>query len=128
MNISPRSNTIPLIELGKSLDNLKAGGDSSVFHSIDHLDGFGRGGGSERKWNMNLNINNISLDTMLSLTEFRSLGGEEKHQAVMRLVPLLRPYICSIVEKLMGLDCTIGEANSHLDVIDRPPQYSKIQG
>ena len=77
---------------------------------------------------MNLNINNISLDTMLSLTEFRSLGREEKHQAVMRLVPLVKPYICSIVEKLMGVDCTIGEANNHLDQIDRPPHYTKIQG
>ena len=77
---------------------------------------------------MNLNINNFSLDAMLSLTEFRSLGVEGRHQAVMRLVPLVKPYICSIVETLVGLDYTIGEANSHLDVIDRPPQYSRIQG
>ena len=77
---------------------------------------------------MNLNVNNISLDTMLSITEFRSLGTEEKQQAVMRLVPLFKPYICSIVDKLCGLDYTIGEANSHLDVIDRPPKYSRIQG
>ena len=77
---------------------------------------------------MNLNVNNISLDTMLSITEFRSLGTEEKQQAVMRLVPLFKPYICSIVDKLCGLDYTIGEAHSHLDVIDRPPQYSRIQG
>ena len=77
---------------------------------------------------MNLNINNFSLDAMLSLTEFRSLGVEGRHQAVMRLVPLVKPYICSIVETLVGLDYTIGEANSQLDVIDRPPHYTKIQG
>ena len=113
------------MELGKSLDNLKGANSSSVFHSLHHLEG---GGGSEKKWKMNLNVNNISLDTMLSITEFQSLRTEEKQQAVMRLVPLFKPYICSIVEKLCGLDYTIGEANSHLDVIDRPPQYSRIQG
>ena len=107
------------------MDNLKGPNSSSLFHSLHHLDGRG---GSEKKWKMNLNVNNISLDTMLSITEFRSLGAEEKQQAVMRLVPLFKPYICSIVEKLCGLDYTIGEANSHLDVIDRPPQYSRIQG
>ena len=110
------------------MGNLKEDNTSgSVFHSLDHLGGYGRAG-SEKKWKMNLNVNNISLDTMLSITEFRSLGTEEKQQAVMRLVPLFKPYICSIVEKLCGLDYTIGEANSHLDVIDRPPQYSRIQG
>ena len=108
------------------MDNLKGVNTSSVFHSLHHLEG--RGAGSEKKWKMNLNVNNISLDTMLSITEFRSLGTEEKQQAVMRLVPLFKPYICSIVDKLCGLDYTIGEAHSHLDVIDRPPQYSRIQG
>ena len=110
------------------MGNLKEDNSSgSVFHSLDHLGGYGRAG-SEKKWKMNLNVNNISLDTMLSITEFRSLGTEEKQQAVMRLVPLFKPYICSIVDKLCGLDYTIGEANSHLDVIDRPPHYTKIQG
>ena len=100
---------------------------NNVFHSLHNLEGRG---GTENKWKMNLNVNvnNISLDTMLSITEFRSLGTEEKQQAVMRLVPLFKPYICSIVDKLYGLDYTIGEANSHLDVIDRPPKYSRIQG
>ena len=109
------------------MDNLKGVNSSSLFHSLHHLEGRG---GSEKKWKMNLNVNvnNISLDTMLSITEFRSLGTEEKQQAVMRLVPLFKPYICSIVDKLCGLDYTIGEANSHLDVIDRPPKYSRIQG
>ena len=107
------------------MDNLKGVNNSSVFRSLHHLEG---GGGTEKKWKMNLNVNNISLDTMLSITEFRSLGTEEKQQAVMRLVPLFKPYICSIVDKLCGLDYTIGEANSHLDVIDRPPKYTRIQG
>ena len=109
------------------MDNLKSLNTSNVFHSLHHLEGRA---GTEKKWKMNLNVNvnNISLDTMLSITEFRSLGTEEKQQTVMRLVPLFKPYICSIVDKLCGLDYNIGEANSHLDVIDRPPQYSRIQG
>ena len=46
--LSPRSNTIPLIELGTSLDQLRKD-DSSVFYSLDNLDGFGVGKG--RQWN-----------------------------------------------------------------------------
>lgn len=128
-NLSPRSNTIPLIELGSSLVDLKVH-DSSVFHSLDNLDGLsGPSPMDTRKWNMNLNITNLSLDTMLSQTEFHSLNMEEKHRAVMRLVPLLKPYICSIVDKLVGLDYTLGAANQHLDQVDdRPPQYQTLQG
>ena len=109
------------------MENVKGVSTNNVFHSLHNLEGRG---GTENKWKMNLNVNvnNISLDTMLSITEFRSLGTEEKQQAVMRLVPLFKPYICSIVDKLCGLDDNIGEANTHLDVIDRPPQYSRIQG
>jgi len=104
--------------------------DSSVFHSLDNLDGLsGPSPMDTRKWNMNLNITNLSLDTMLSQTEFHSLNMEEKHRAVMRLVPLLKPYICSIVDKLVGLDYTLGAANQHLDQVDdRPPQYHTLQG
>ena len=126
-NLSPRSNTIPLIELGSSLVDLK-GYDSSVFHSLDNLDGL-TGQETNRKWNMNLNLTNLSLDTMLSQTEFHSLNMDEKHRAVMRLVPLLKPYICSLVDKLMGLDYTLGAANLQLDQVDdRPPQYHTLQG
>ena len=83
-NLSPRSTTIPLIELGTSLENMFL----NKFHSLDELDdGFAKPGVSlsgvtERKWNMNLNVNNLSLDldTMISLTEFRSLDLEDKHK------------------------------------------------
>ena len=61
-NLSPRSNTIPLIELGTSLENMFL----SKFHSLDNLDGGFARGGATRKWNMNLNLtNNLSLDSML---------------------------------------------------------------
>ena len=105
--------------------------DGSVFHSLDNLDGWGhvpRGQNSrDRKWNMNLNMTNLSLDTMFSLTEFRSLNMDEKHKAVMRLVPLLKPYICTMLEKLVGLDYTLGAANNQLDMgFDRPPRYESI--
>ena len=83
-NLSPRSTTIPLIELGTSLENMFL----NKFHSLDELDdGFAKPGVSlsgvtERKWNMNLNVNNLSLDldTMISLTEFRSLDLKDKHK------------------------------------------------
>lgn len=52
---------------------------------------------------------------------------DEKHKAVMRLVPLLKPYICSMLEKLVGLDYTLGAANNQLDMgFDRPPRYESI--
>ena len=83
-NLSPGSTAIPLIELGTSLENMFL----NKFHSLDDLDGgFAKPGVSlsgvpERKWNMNLNVNNLSLDldTMITLTEFRSLDLEDKHK------------------------------------------------
>ena len=81
-NLSPRSTTVPLIELGTSLENMFL----SKFHSLDNLDGgFAKpgvtlSGVTERQWNMSLNVNNLSLDTMITLTEFRSLDIEDKHK------------------------------------------------
>ena len=83
-NLSPQSTAIPLIELGNSIENMFL----NKFHSLDDLDGgFAKPGVSlsgvtERKWNMNLNVNNLSLDldTMITLTEFRSLDLEDKHK------------------------------------------------
>ena len=45
----------------------------------------------------------------------------------MRLVPLLKPYIGGLVDKLIGLDYILGAASSHLDsVVDRPPKYHTL--
>ena len=45
----------------------------------------------------------------------------------MRLVPLIKPYISSLVDKIIGLDYTLGAASSHLDcVADRPPRYDTL--
>ena len=93
-NLSPRSTTIPLIELGTSLENMFL----NKFHSLDELDdGFAKPGVSlsgvtERKWNMNLNVNNLSLDldTMISLTEFRSLDLEDKHKVRKNLLTIIQ--------------------------------------
>ena len=131
-NLSPRSNTIPLIELTNSMDSVKKG-ESSVFYSLDNLDGLGRrshnsqDAAAGRQWNMNLNINNLSLeDTMLTMTEFKSLNTDEKHQAVMRLVPLLKPFIGSLNDNLSRMESTVMEAHHHLDSFSDPPQYNSI--
>ena len=45
----------------------------------------------------------------------------------MRLVPLIKPYISGLVDKLIGLDYSLGAASSHLDcVADRPPRYHSL--
>ena len=45
----------------------------------------------------------------------------------MRLVPLIKPYISGLVDKLIGMDYTLGAASSHLDcVADRPPRYHSL--
>ena len=88
-NLSPQSTAIPLIELGNSIENMFL----NKFHSLDDLDGgFAKPGVSlsgvtERKWNMNLNVNNLSLDldTMITLTEFRTLDLEDKHKVREKL-------------------------------------------
>ena len=93
-NLSPRSTTIPLIELGTSLENMFL----NKFHSLDELDdgfakpGISLSGVTERKWNMNLNVNNLSLDldTMISLTEFRSLDLEDKHKVRKNLLTIIQ--------------------------------------
>ena len=87
-NLSSQSTAIPLIELGNSIENMFL----NKFHSLDELDGgFAKPGVSlsgvtERKWNMNLNVNNLSLDldTMITLTEFRTLDLEDKHRVRLK--------------------------------------------
>ena len=45
----------------------------------------------------------------------------------MRLVPMIKPYISGLVDKLIGIDYTLGAASSHLDcVADRPPRYHSL--
>ena len=129
-NLSHRSNTIPMIEIGKSLENLKGHDSSLEFNSLDNLDGFARGlshrsgdcvqpyGGvparqahymTDKQWSLD------TLDTMLTIQEFQTLGLEEKHQLILRLVPLLKPFASQLGKNLSSLDISVGEAASLLD-------------
>ena len=100
--LSPRSNTIPLIEIGrsptlhlmfdmfaagKSLENLTGADSSTEFHSLDRLDGLARGL-SCRTPHSNRGLQD--LDRLPGLQEFQQMGGREKHEAVLGLVPLLK--------------------------------------
>ena len=45
----------------------------------------------------------------------------------MRLVPMIKPYISGLVDKLIGMDYTLGAASSLLDCVeDRPPRYHSL--
>jgi hypothetical protein len=130
-NLSPRSNTIPMIEIGKSLENLKGHDSSLEFNSLDNLDGFARGlsfraGDTVRPFRMvterqanYMMDKHWALDTMLSLSEFRSLGMEEKHQLILRLLPLLKPFASQLGQNLSELDTSVVEAASVLDSMDK---------
>ena len=133
-NLSHRSNTIPMIEIGKSLENLKGHDSSLEFNSLDNLDGFARGlsfrsgdcvqpyGAVPDRQANYVTDQHWSLDTMLSITEFQRLGTEDKHQLILRLVPLLKPFASQLGQNLSSLDMSVGEAASLLD------KYNMNQG
>ena len=138
-NLSPRSNTIPMIEIGKSLENLK-GHDSTVeFNSLDNLDGFARGlsfraGDAVRSFGLvtDRQANYVvdkqcSLDSMLSITEFRKLGIEDKHHVILKLLPLLKPFANQLNRNLSNLDSSVGKAANMLDNVDQLEQTDTCQ-
>lgn len=137
-NLSPRSNTIPMIEIGKSLENLKGHDSSLEFNSLDNLDGFARGlsfraGDAVRSFGTMpdrqanyMMDKHWSLDTMLSLSEFRSLAMEDKHQLILRLLPLLKPFASQLGQNLSSLDTSVGAAANLLDKYNTEQQV-KIQ-
>lgn len=102
-NMSPRSNTIPMIELGRSLEQLRGPDTSAEFRSLDSLDG-GAGGRDGGDRTQHYQPQPPSLDNMMGLrcstgtlhltppSEFRKLGEEDKHSLILSLLPLLKPF------------------------------------
>ena len=114
-NASPRSNTLPMMELGRSLEQLR-----DEFHSLDNLDG-AAGSLSARD---NLSTTQPfqrappSLDNMIGITDFRKLDSDDQHNMILSLLPLLKPFAARMDRSLEGLAFSVGLASKQLDLRD----------
>ena len=114
-NASPRSNTLPMMELGRSLEQLR-----DEFHSLDNLDG-AAGNLSARD---NLSTTQPfqrappSLDNMIGITDFRKLDSDDQHNMILSLLPLLKPFAARMDRSLEGLAFSVGLASKQLDLRD----------
>merc|ERR1719270_1697459 len=112
-NASPRSTTLPMMELGRSLEQLR-----DELHNLDNLDG-AAGSLSARD---NLSTTQPfqrappSLDNMIGISDFRKLDSEDQHNMILSLLPLLKPFAARMDRSLEGLAFSVGLASKQLDL------------
>ena len=118
-NQSPRSNTIPMIELGRSLEQLHGVDTSAELRSLDNLDGCA--GLSQRDSSSRTQAFRPAppgLDNMIGLSEFRKLCPDEQHKLILSLLPQLKPFAAKMDRNLEGLSYSVGLASKQLDLRD----------
>ena len=119
-NQSPRSNTIPMIELGRSLEQLHGRETTAEFRSLDNLDGCA-GTLSQRDSSSRTQAFRPAppgLDNMIGLTDFRKLCPDEQHNLILSLLPQLKPFAAKMDQSLEGLSYSVGLASKQLDLRD----------
>ena len=118
-NQSPRSNTIPMIELGRSLEQLHGRDTTAEFRSLDNLDGCA--GLSQRDSSSRTQAFRPAppgLDNMIGLSDFRKLDPDEQHNLILSLLPQLKPFAAKMDRSLEGLSYSVGLASKQLDLRD----------
>ena len=118
-NESPRSNTIPMIELGRSLEQLHGRDTTAEFRSLDNLDGCA--GLSQRDTSSRTQAFRPAppgLDNMIGLSDFRKLDADEQHNLILSLLPQLKPFAAKMDRNLEGLSYSVGLASKQLDLRD----------
>ena len=118
-NQSPRSNTIPMIELGRSLEQLHGRDTTAEFRSLDNLDGCA--GLSQRDSSSRTQAFRPAppgLDNMIGLSDFRKLCPDEQHNLILSLLPQLKPFAAKMDRSLEGLSYSVGLASKQLDLRD----------
>ena len=134
-NASPRSNTLPMMELGRSLEQLRDEFhrfellktcqhlDYYEFHSLDNLDNLdGAAGNLSARDNLSttqpFQRAPPSLDNMIGITDFRKLDSDDQHNMILSLLPLLKPFAARMDRSLEGLAFSVGLASKQLDLRD----------
>ena len=128
-NASPRSTTLPMMELGRSLEQLRDefhsldNLDNKHLHSLDNLDNLDGAAGSLSARD-NLSTTQPfqrappSLDNMIGISDFRKLDSEDQHNMILSLLPLLKPFAARMDRSLEGLAFSVGLASKQLDLRD----------
>ena len=128
-NASPRSNTLPMMELGRSLEQLRDefhsldNLDNKHLHSLDDLDNLdGAAGNLSARDNLSttqpFQRAPPSLDNMIGISDFRKLDSEDQHNMILSLLPLLKPFAARMDRSLEGLAFSVGLASKQLDLRD----------